>query len=385
LKYFKKATAILCSAFMLCSINVKAADTSIIDSFESIFEAEERSIEKKEQSDADEAEKRAQGEAELQALSVVPLILDVDMSSDVDDVTAFRIAEELDYLGVIDIKGVAFSITPNRNGNNIRGAEGILDYAGLTDVPVADCAVDAVDFGDYWGVLWKYKTTNHVVYNNAVNMYKDILKALPEGQKARIVTTGFLTNVAAMLQDPEGYQLITEKVDGVFVAGGSDGLSWNLSYREDARAASTYVNTHCPCDVYYIQDALGANQVGGHLTKIDTTDSDILSQAYAAFGLADGQNYGNCDGTAVYCAAYKDVNYNDLFTPIPMNIYINPDNGSLTGTETTEPTNRYRFIATQCINEAGVFSKYMLYDSQLYTNVMDALIEGDYNRKHGIS
>ena len=134
MKYFKKATAILCSAFMLCSINVKAADTSIIDSFENIFEAEERSIEKKEQSDADEAEKRAQGEAELQALSVIPLILDVDMSSDVDDVTAFRIAEELDYLGVIDIKGVAFSITPNRNGNNIRGAEGILDYAGLTDV-----------------------------------------------------------------------------------------------------------------------------------------------------------------------------------------------------------------------------------------------------------
>ncbi len=322
------------------------------------------------------------GKEDSSEFTTVPIILDVDMNTDIDDVTAVRIAEELDTQGVIDIIGFAFSATPNRSGNNLKAAEGLLDYAGLTDVPVADCAIDLLEYGDYWGTLWAYKTTDHKRYDNAVNMYKELLAGLEDGQKARIVTTGSLVNISALLKDEEGYELVKNKVDSIFVTGGSDGLSWNLAYKTEKIDATVYVNNNCPVDVYFVQDALGATMVGGHLTLIDENDSDILSQAYEAFGLEDGENYGNCDGTAVYCAAYKDTGWNDYYRAVPVSFYVNKDNGSVTATKTDGETNRYRMEASQALNDAGEFSKYVLYDSTLYTDLYDSLLEADYNRKH---
>ena len=40
-----------------------------------------------------------------EAKSITPVILDVDMATDVDDATAVRICTELDVEGIIDLKG----------------------------------------------------------------------------------------------------------------------------------------------------------------------------------------------------------------------------------------------------------------------------------------
>ena len=315
---------------------------------------------------------------------VVPVILDVDMDTDIDDVIAVRIAEELDVQGVIDIIGFSFSSTPDRSGNNIRAAEGLLDYAGLTDVPVADCAVDLVEYGDYWGTLWDYKKNDHKTYKNAVDMYKDVLNALPSGQKARIVTTGSLVNIEALLKDEAGYELVKTKVDSIFVAGGSDGLSWNLAYKQQKIDATVYVNKNCPVSIYYVQDSLGATMVGGHLTLIDENNTDILSKAFEKYGIEDGENYGNCDGTAVYCAAYKDSLWNGYYNAVAVDFYVNSSNGNVTAAKTLSASNRYRMEASKALDEKGSYSKYVLYDSQIYTDLYDSLIESDYYRKNNV-
>lgn len=307
----------------------------------------------------------------------VGIIIDADMSTDVDDVAAVRIAQELEYQGLCDIIGFAYC-SKNPSGNNIKAAEGLFDYAGLTDVPVAKAAVsyEYGGNGDYWGVLWQYKTTDHPVYDNAVNMYKEVLSS--HNGKIRIVTTGFLTNIKELLKDPEGYELVKNKVDAIYVAGGEyDGLCYNLSYDDTRIAATDYVARNCPVPLYFTMDVLGAIRCGGHLTKIDTYDSDILSKAYAQFGLEDGQNYGNCDGTAVYCAITQDTGYGGYFEAIPCNFTISYNNGGvLTQTKSDTITGIYMLEATYTKN------KYELYSSSTYTNLFDSYLEADYLRRH---
>ena len=312
--------------------------------------------------------------AELPMVPVpTPTILDVDMATDVDDATAVRIATELDKEGFIDIKGVAFSVNPN-NGNEVKAMEGALDYMGLYDVPIGQASTDHYDYSPYYGAMWGYKVVDHPVYANAVNMYKAILEEAPN--KVRIVTTGFLLNIQELLKDPEGYALVANKVEGIYIAGGEySGMCWNLSYQPDVVSATKYVTKNSPVPLYFAMDILGANQCGGSLTKMDKSNSDILSKCFDMFGLADGQNYGNCDGCAVYCCAMKSYNYGGLFKATPCTTDIK-DNGFLTQTATTQPTNQYMLETTQ------VTGKYALYDSRLYTRVMDNIINMEYLRRH---
>ena len=67
-----------------------------------------------------------------------PVILDVDMCTDVDDVCALRIATALDDAGVISLRGVAYSV---RGSNNIEAMRGMLVYDGKRRVPIGRTAV----------------------------------------------------------------------------------------------------------------------------------------------------------------------------------------------------------------------------------------------------
>ena len=304
----------------------------------------------------------------------VPMILDVDMATDVDDATAVRICSELTVEGLVDLKGVAFSVTPN-NGNEVRAMEGALDYMGLTTVPIGQASTGHYDYSPYYGDMWQFKTTDHVVYKNAVNMYKDILRSSPT--KVRITTTGFLLNIAELLKDPEGFALVQQKVDGIYIAGGEySGMCWNLSYQPDVTSATMYVIKNSPVPLYFAMDILGANQCGGSLTKMDKNDSDYLSKCFHTFGLADGQPYGNCDGTAVYCCAMQNCGYCGLYKAIPSTISVAP-NGYLiqTPTDPAEPCHIYILETTV------VKGKEALCNSKLYTNTMDAIINADYLRR----
>ena len=312
-----------------------------------------------------------------QASGPVGIIIDADMSTDVDDVTAVRIAQELEYQGLCDILGFAYC-SRNPSGNNIKAAEGLFDYAGLTDVPIAKASVsyEYGGGGDYWGVLWQYKTTSHPIYDNAVTMYKEVLSS--HNGKIRIVTTGFLTNIRELLKDPQGYELVKDKVDAIYITGGEyQGLCYNLSYDETRVGATDYVVKNSPVPLYFTMDVLGAIRCGGHLTKMDTANSDILSKAYAQFGLEDGQNYGNCDGTAVYCAVTQDTGYGGYFEAIPCDFKINLSNGGvITQTRSDTVTGVYMLEATYTKD------KYVLYGSATYTNLFDSFIEADYLRRH---
>ena len=55
------------------------------------------------------------------------MILDVDMCTDVDDVCAVRIATAFDDEGIIDLRGIAYSVTAE---NNLEAMRGFLLYEG---------------------------------------------------------------------------------------------------------------------------------------------------------------------------------------------------------------------------------------------------------------
>ena len=312
---------------------------------------------------------------ETQIQHHTPVILDVDMATDVDDVTAIKIATELSVEGTIDLKGVAFSVNPG-NGKEVLAMEGALDSAGLYDVPIGKASTGHYDTSPYYDALISYKKVDHTVYANAVDMYKNILSIIPDGQKARIVTTGFLFNIQSLLQDKEGYKLVKEKVDGIYIAGGEySGLCWNLSYQPDVIAATSYVTENCPVNIYFAMDVLGANRCGGSLTMMDKDNTDFLSKCFSSFGLKDGDTYGNCDGTAVYCCAMQNFAYNGFYKAVPCSFHIDEKSGIINQAVTTKNTNTYMLETTL------VKDKYALYNSKIYTDLMDSIINASYIRK----
>jgi hypothetical protein len=134
------------------------------------------------------------------------------------------------------------------------------------------------------------------------------------------------------------------------------------------------VAANSPVKLVYAMDVLGAIRSCGTLTEKDTENKDILSQAFELAEVADGENYGTCDGAAVYCAVTKSENYGGMFTEHPCTFY-ETDSGGITMKKATEPTNI-------CLLESKYEDKNDLYKSAEYTNLFNELIMAEYNRRN---
>ena len=94
-----------------------------------------------------QVEERNDDELFLNTSPRKPLILDVDFSTDVDDVCAVRMATALDDQGVIDLKCVGYSV---RGKNNLQAMRGMLLHDGKGDIPIGRSSVDIPDTSPYW-------------------------------------------------------------------------------------------------------------------------------------------------------------------------------------------------------------------------------------------
>lgn len=258
--------------------------------------------------------------------SPVPYILDVDMSTDVDDVCAARIMMQYHKDQKIELEAIIYCVTGEQN---LEALNGLLNYEEITDIQIGKSSMDIPDISPYWDVLATYSNKDFKA-EDAVKLYRKILSSSDE--KVNIVTTGYLTNLEMVLKsepdeitDKTGMELIQEKCGQLYVTGGVDAVGYdnNFSYNKEAIEAAEYVTKNWPGSIIFFPTNTGGQLVcGDMLQSMDSQASDPVTKSLRAFGTEHGR--AAWDPFAVWCAANNLSEECQVYLE-PVDIRIEPD------------------------------------------------------------
>ena len=247
----------------------------------------------------------------------VNLIVDTDLGSDIDDACAIRIASSLAKQGRINLLACGSCLDGDYAA---RAIHGILSYDGLWNVPIG-MSRHGVDLEQNYTNVLVSRYCDYPTYNkvDCVDLYKEsIRKCMASGERLRIVTTGFLINVQDLLSDPEGYELIKQGVDSIWIVGGTYpivGKDFNFCWGEQVINSIRFVNMYCPVPIVYITNSSGCNYetmmqiwCGGGLMRIDPDKRDPINAAFREFEENTNAETFDCgnpcwDGLAVLTAS----------------------------------------------------------------------------------
>jgi hypothetical protein len=278
----------------------------------------------------------------------IPIILDEDFCTDVDDVEAVRIATALSDAGYAEIRAIMLSTSGYANTHAMHG---LLCYDGYPNVPIGVSSVEIPDGSPYWGELWhRYSDETTLVTADAVNLYKAVLASTD--RKIRIITTGYVTNIAELLKDPDGYALVAANVDSIYITGGAypNGTDNNFWYNDEAKSAIRYVTAHSPVPLIFSTSETYSSKAQGNLIwsgdklfRLDKNLSDPVTLSLSLFAKENNLDYikdkgwTSADPICVYAVIIPSDQ--SLLSLYPTNIYIAP-NGANTFDDTL-PLNCY--------------------------------------------
>ncbi len=212
----------------------------------------------------------------VQGQQVSPrIILDTDISSDVDDVGAVAVLHALAGQGNVDILAMMVSSGDPWSGPCL---DALNTWFGRPDIPI--------------GVIKKPTVTHESKYTkeiastyphdlqtgenapDAVELYRQVLASQPDNSVI-IVTVGYLTNLKDLLNsDPDsisplsGAELVRNKVQRLVCMGGKypEGREWN--FYQDSRATSEVVESW-PRPIFFIGYETGLSvKTGSILIRI---------------------------------------------------------------------------------------------------------------------
>lgn len=255
-----------------------------------------------------------------------PVIIDTDLYSDVDDVGALAIANVLHNCGLCDLRGIAIN-TPSKYGalavsfEHLKNplfilslsvfrssslppptplqASAINTYYNNPDIPISalqpftdEIYVDdysflrsdyasklATHFPNYNNTLQReedditipvYSSTNETEtetksLETPLEMYTRLLESTTEDNSVTIISLGFLTNLATLLNTSSGYELVQSKVREIIIMGGTyPGPGWEFNFGEFPSATKTVLENFPPnVQVTFSGFELGADVFSG--------------------------------------------------------------------------------------------------------------------------
>ncbi|OTB05605.1 hypothetical protein M426DRAFT_319596 [Hypoxylon sp. CI-4A] len=227
--------------------------------------------------------------------SAKPIIIDTDIFSDVDDVGSLAIANVLHNCGLADLRGVVVN-THSKYG--ALAVSVINTYFGNEDIPIAAIRpltdktfVDTWEFnlGEYASKIahnWPRALNDSATTPTPVELYRSILSSA-EDQSITLISLGFLTNIAALLNSSSddatslaGRALVSAKVKEFVVMGGQYPSGWEFNFGGSDPASTSYVVNTWPRDVpiTYSGFELGEDILSGeNLVEYAPPDSPILA------------------------------------------------------------------------------------------------------------
>lgn len=273
--------------------------------------------------------------SEISGKEPVKIIFDSDMGPDFDDVGAITILHALAAKGECEILATMASdgyptIAPTLEVFN--------RYFKKPEIPIGVPGADAPAFScpNHWNdslvvnYLPKLKTNKD--YPSATEVYRKVLAAQKD-QSVVVVTVGFLSNLAALLQSgPDQYSplngkdLVAKKVKKwVAMAGGfPEGNEFNINQHAKA---SVYAINNWPTPILFSGVEIGSKIMTGNKVATHGTKGSPVQWAYkyclSNYENRQSVNRNSWDHTAVLCAVR---NPEDYFYVIGKGTFIcNPD------------------------------------------------------------
>jgi inosine-uridine nucleoside N-ribohydrolase len=265
----------------------------------------------------------------------VKIIFDSDMGPDFDDVGAITILHALAAKGECEILATMASdgypyIAPTLEVFN--------RYFQKPEIPIGIPGADAPAFScpNHWNdsLVVKYlpKLKTNKDYPSATEVYRKVLAAQKD-QSVVVVTVGFLSNLAALLQSGpdqysplQGKDLVAKKVKKwVAMAGGfPEGNEFNINQHAKA---SVYTINNWPTPILFSGFEIGAKIMTGNKVATQGTKGSPVQWAYkyclSNYENKQSVNRNSWDHTAVLCAVR---NPEDYFYVIGKGTFIcNPD------------------------------------------------------------
>jgi len=224
-----------------------------------------------------------------QSTPAVSVIFDTDMGPDYDDVGALTLLHAMADSGEVKILA---TLSSNMYANSVPCIEIINRYFGRPDIPLGAPrkGVNVVEQrfaerDDYWAVnlpkRYPHKTKRTEDAPDAVSVYRQILSNQPD-TSVHIITVGFLTNLAALLQsapdkysDLDGKALVAKKVKRLISMAGSFPQGREFNVCTDS-AASVIVFEQWPTPITLSGFEIGVNILTGkRLVASDITNSPV--------------------------------------------------------------------------------------------------------------
>lgn len=233
------------------------------------------------------------------------LILDTDISSDVDDVGAVALLHSLANQGRVQILAMQVS-----SGDlwSVPCLDALNTWFNQPDIPVGMVKGQAVRHeSKYTRIIaeeFPHDSETGVEAPDAMMLYRRTLAEQPD-QSVTLVTIGYLTNLADLLRSKaddisplDGIELVQQKVQRLVCMGGEypSGREWNF-YQDSA--SSSYVIAHWPTSVVFTGFESGKNVLTGAGLR-EVASPNPVRRSYALYnGLTDRPSW---DQVAVYYA-----------------------------------------------------------------------------------
>jgi len=253
--------------------------------------------------------------------AIEKVIFDTDIGPDWDDVGATATLHTLANLGEAEILAMMVS----SGGHSATWGPPCLDafntYYGRPDIPIG-VATGGPSFGSIYNQQIAEEFEQDLGTGNAwnaVDLYRKILSKQVDSSVV-IITTGFMTNLAALLKsEPDDYselnglELVNQKVKRwVCMGGGFPSTSGEFNFNRDV-AATKYAVENWPTPILFSGAEIGSPiQTGAKLAL--TPESNPIRRAYELAGGYVGATRSSWDQTAVLAAIRDPLLYWDLVT-----------------------------------------------------------------------
>jgi inosine-uridine nucleoside N-ribohydrolase len=243
------------------------------------------------------------------AASPVPVIIDTDIFTNVDDVGALASALALQRGGEANLIGVTVNV-PTGGAvapDQPRCVAAIDSFYGYPSVPIGvQTGLTGTDSGSpYVGAC--AGTQSAPATDTAVDVDRKALAAQPDGSVV-MVSIGFLGNLAALLQSAAdsnstltGSALVAQKVKMLVVMGGGyPSFSAETNFAGDPSSAE-YVSANWPTKIVWDGYEIGQNTLLGQTIPASQPATSPVRVAYKAYD-PSGKAIASWDPTAVYDA-----------------------------------------------------------------------------------
>lgn len=264
------------------------------------------------------------------------VIFDTDMGPDFDDVGALAVLHALADKGQANILA---TVTSNMYEYSVPCIEVINTYFHRADLPVG-APLKGTVYTDprfyskdgYWAEQiasnYPHKTARTDEAPDAVQVYRQILSAQPD-TSVNIITAGYLTNMAALLQSQpdhhsklDGMALVKKKVRRLTAMGGRfpKGKEFNISADS---TSSVYVFQQWPTPILISGFEIGAKvMTGAKLVASDIVDSPVKEAYKICLDDIPAVNHESWDQTTVLAGVCGPAEY---FGTIQGRMVVSPD------------------------------------------------------------